>query len=461
MQDKDFDALFKRKFEHLEGRPLHSKSWNDLSSQLDAADDLRRRKVHLRYTLLMAALLLGHLAWIIYWLGPSTFFTNAQINKNPVYIQDTIVRTIKIVQYDTIYRTVIQEAFRYESFAPEKLTQTAKTGLALNSKTIAKSSLDSNSLFLPINQVEIQVNNPNEHTAVEPVAPKTSLFASSASLSTDTAIEKSIQLQAFPPTDSLTDIYGLPVEKAHTTLADTNLDSFILEQNSANIQQQMADTEIPAAFKASINQYEQPAKRKPAYPLHYMWITGGNLLLFPGKLEGYIISSGLQIEKNLSNRLAIGGSLRLGAAYAESTDIDRRFTIGSNPPENIPAEFEFAYWDVDFMPILNYNLYTHYQIASIGKTRIMAGAGSQWTSTLPHTLDYNYLNPDNLDEIDRETEEKMETRFLGIHVLMQTERPLSKRMALGLRASGLIPAQPPQTVLHNQLGLDFWLKFRI
>lgn len=457
MQDKDFDALFKRKFEHLEGRPLHSKSWNALSSQLDAADDLRQRKVHLRYALLMAALLLGHLAWIIYWLEPGAFFTNAQINKNPVYIQDTIVRTINIVQYDTIYRTVIQEAYR----SPEKLTQTAKTGLALNSKTIAKSSLDSNLLFLPINQVEIQVNNPNENTAVEPVAPKTSPFASSVSLSTDTAIENSSLLQAFPPTDSLTDLHAQPVEKAHTTLADTNFDSFILEQNSANIQQQMADTDIPAAFEASKNQYEQPAKRKPAYPLHSMWITGGNLLLFPGKLEGYIISSGLQIEKNLSNRLAIGGSLRLGAAYAESTDINRRFTIGSNPPENIPAEYEFAYWDVDFMPILNYNLYTHYRFATIGKTRIMAGAGSQWTSTLPHAMDYNYFNPDNFMEIDRETEEKVATGWLGINVLLQAERPLGKRMALGMRTSGLIPAQPPQTVLHNQLGLDFWLKFRI
>ena len=91
----------------------------------------------------------------------------------------------------------------------------------------------------------------------------------------------------------------------------------------------------------------------------------------------------------------------------------------------------------------------------------MAGIGSQWISTLPYSIEYLYINPDTFGEIDLESEKDMETRWQGLSPMLQAERPIGRKMALGARINGLVSLQPLQSVLDQHLGLDFWLKFTL
>ena len=208
-------------------------------------------------------------------------------------------------------------------------------------------------------------------------------------------------------------------------------------------------------------QPEEPIQKKPSFQWQPMWVNGAQILFFPGRLEGYVLNTGLQLERNLSNRIALGGSLRFGLASAESSDISRLPSLDNTAPVQPGPSYTFDHWDVDFMPLVQYQLYGHLRIASLGKTRLMAGAGTQWISTLPYQIDYNYIHLDRFDEEDVEFEKNTETRWQGLNLLLQAERPLGKKVALGTRLNGIVPHRPLQTVLDQSLGLDFWLKFRL
>jgi len=189
-------------------------------------------------------------------------------------------------------------------------------------------------------------------------------------------------------------------------------------------------------------------------------VGGGSLLFFPGRLEGYILTSGIQVEKRIAEKFGFGGSLRFGIGSAESTEIGRIPSSNGNFPVKPGPEFEFVEWDVDFMPFFQYQLYANLEIASFEKITIMAGGGGQWITTLPYSIDYTFVNKDSFREIDQEFEKKLNSRWQGINVFLQAERPIGKRHALGSRISGLIPLEPLQSVLDRQWGADVWLKFK-
>lgn len=461
MQDKDFDGLLKRKFEFLEGTPTPGKAWTELSAQLDAFDDQRRRKAKLGYALLLTVLLLGHLAWVLYWLGSGSEKPATSSLQHTIYSQDTIVQTIPIVKYDTIYRTIIKEnhqirpaLYQNISMAPKSSPSLISTDSPSYSNIPPPKAAQTSAPEKNTDQIYLAENSIHEGT------PELSLTPGNSNHYTAKSTIPSI-VQHSPDTSGTQNIPEEAAYSLNTPADDSEL--FILEQNES-------DTAVYSSTPAQSSDKISSKNASDAKPTttrkldaHWelMWISGYNSLLFPNKLQGFVLSSGLQIERNISSRLAVGGSLRFGLVSAESTDIDQLIIPGNDPSLNPPTGFLFSEWDADFVPLVNYHLYTHFRLANMGKTRLMSGAGAQWVSTLPHTIDYLYFNPDNLNEFDLEVEKDWDTRWQGLTLFLQAERPLSKRFALGMRASGLIPAQPPQSVLDQQLGLDLWLKFKL
>ncbi len=461
MQDKDFDGLLKRKFEFLEGTPTPGKAWTELSAQLDTFDDRRRRMAKLLYALLVATLLLGHLAWVLNWLNADSEQSGSSNLQSTTLVQDTIVQTIHIVRYDTIYRTIVEENYRIRPALSENISMTPKSSSSLIStdspsysniappKTAQTSAPEKNT-----DQIHLAENSIQEDTLELTPIPGNSDHSTAQS-----------NIPPFGQQSENTSDTQNPLEKTAlpSSAAADSAELFILEQDASDSAVDDSKSEQSSDKKTSKNasDAEQSTIRKQNAHWELLWISGYNSLLFPNKLEGFVLSSGLQIERNISSRLAVGASLRFGLASAESTDIDQLMTPGNDPSLNPPAGFVFSEWDADFVPLVNYHLYSHIKLANIGKTRLMAGAGIQWISTLPHTIDYLYSNPDNLNEFDLEVDKDWDTRWQGITLLLQAERPLSKRFALGMRASGLIPAQPPQSVLDQQLGLDLLLKFKL
>ena len=99
MQDKDFDSLLKRKFEHQDLQEYQDGKWAALTDKLDTFDHKRNARAKLIYALVLATLLLGNLAWLFNWLGNSSNRTPKPLES--VVKRDTLFQTIHVVRYDT------------------------------------------------------------------------------------------------------------------------------------------------------------------------------------------------------------------------------------------------------------------------------------------------------------------------------------------------------------------------
>ena len=439
MQDKDFDSLLKRKFEYQDLPEHEDGKWASLTDRLDAFDRRRNVLSKLVYALVLSILLLGNVAWFFNWLGTSSDRASKTIE--PVAKRDTILQTIHIVRYDTIYRTVIIEntftsPVQSAKFGNIRLPDVpAKSDPAEIPATPSNTAQLSGSASAATSGDEIKDAGTNPQMAISGTDLPMLLVQS------DNFREKGNIL--------------LPLEPLRPGPIPLDRHLVSLPIPAAN----MLSNKMPE--EQSQPQDEEPVRIKPSFHWEPMWINGGQLLSFPGRLEGYILSSGFQLERNISNRIALGGSVRFGLASVESSDISSIPSLDNTAPTPPEPGYIFDYWDVDFMPLVQYQFYGHLQLASLGKIRWMAGAGTQWISTLPYSIDYQYFHPDLFDKEDLELEKSTETRWQGLNLLLQAERPLGNKIALGARVSGLIPQRPLQTVLDQSLGLDFWLRFRL
>ncbi len=439
MQDKDFDSLLRRKFEYQDLRAHQEEKWVDLTERLDAFHQQRRRRSMLLYAFGVAALLLGNLAWLFYWLGSSSPRTSS--SPEPVVKRDTLFQTIHIVRYDTIYRTVMLENNISDPGQSVYFGDIQSPGLS------SKPNFNKRSLATFESP---QVSNGSRETtsvaAVNGAGSNPTLTGSN----TNTPIPS---VQAKTPA-AVPNVLS-PLKPLKPGLLPLDQRTFIPLIRATTLRSndilQEQDQSPP----------EEPAERKSSFRWQPIWVNGAHLLVFPGSLEGYVVTSGLQMERNISNRIALGGSLRVGLASAESSDISRIPSLDHTAPAQPGPAYIFRHWDVDFMPLIQYQLYGHLRIASLGKTRLMAGAGTQWISTMPYNIEYQYVNMDTFDEVDLESEINMETRWQGLSLMLQAERPLGKKIAFGTRVNGLVPHRTLQTVLDQSLGLDFWLKFRL
>lgn len=440
MQDKDFDSLLKRKFEYQDLPEHEDGKWASLTDRLDAFDRRRNVLSKLVYALALSILLLGNVAWFFNWQG--LYSTNTSRPLEPIVKRDTLLQTIHIVRYDTIYRTIITE---------NKFTNPAQL---LKPENIRLPNLPTNSQSYEIPASTSTVpqisGNDNEATSLGGIK-DAEINYSTRTGSSDTPVPI-IQPGNFK---GLKNIF-LPLNPLKARTIPFARHSITQSIPLPNI---LMSNEI-LQEKTQSNLEEQVQKKSP-FRWHPMWINSRQLLFFPGKLEGYVVSSGLQMERNISDRIALGASLRLGFASVESSDISRSPSLDNTAPTLPGPTYRFNHWDVDFMPLAQYQLYGHFRFASLGKTRLMAGSGALWISTSPYIIDYQYLNQDFFSEKELEFKKTAETRWQGLHLLLQAETPLSNKIAIGTRVSGLIPKRPLQTVLDQSLGLDFWLRFRL
>lgn len=439
MQDKDFDSLLKRKFEHQDLQQYQEGKWAALKDKLDAFDRKRNAQSKWVYALVIATLLLGNLAWLCYWLGNSSNRTSKPLEA--VVKRDTLFQTIRVVRFDTIYRTIILE---------NKFTGSDQPVNSGNTRPIGLSTKSSSSAFPPAITDALQISEIEREITSRQEIKDAGINPTTAASTAEAPI--------------------LPAQSGnYKDMANVLSPLKTLKPESLPLNQRISTPLIPATNLISKEilqeqnppQSEEPVEKKPSFHWQPMWVNGAQVLLFPGRLEGYVLHTGLQFERNLSNRIALGGSLRFGLAAAESSDITRLPSLDNTPPVQPGPAYTFDHWDVDFMPLIQYQIYGHLRIASLGKTRLMAGAGTQWISILPYHIDYQYFNPDRFEEKDVESEKNAETRWQGLNLLLQAERPLGNKAALGTRLNGMVPHRPLQTVLDQSLGLDFWLKFRL
>ena len=440
MQDKDFDSLLKRKFEYEDLPEPQEGKWAALTNRLDAFDRKRNALSRLLYGLAIAILLLGNVAWFFNWQETSSDRASKTIE--PVVKRDTILQTIQIVRYDTIYRTVIIE----NTFTNP--VQSVKSGNIRRPDVPAKSQ----SYEKPASSSTVPQISGNDNEATSLGGTKAAeINYSTRTGSSDTPVPiiqpgniKELK-NIFLPLN--------PLKAGTIPLARHSITQSIPLPTNLTSNEILQD-------KTQSNLEEQVQKKSP-FRWQPMWINSRQLLFFPGKLEGYVVSSGLQMERNISDRIALGASLRFGFASVESSDISRSPSLDNTAPTLPGPTYRFNHWDVDFMPLAQYQLYGHFRFASLGKTRLMAGTGALWISTSSYIIDYQYINQDFFSEKELEFKKTAETRWQGLNLLFQAERPLGKKVALGTRVSGLIPQRPLQTVLDQSLGLDFWLRFRL
>lgn len=437
MQDKDFDSLLKRKFEHQDLQEYQEGKWAALTDKLDAFDHKRNARSKLVYALVLATLLLGNLAWLFSWLGNSSNRTSKPLEA--VVKRDTLFQTIHVVRYDTLYRTIILESKFTGPDQPVNFSNTRPISTKSNSSAFPPAITDS----LQISEIERETTSRQEikDAGINPTMAASSTEAPILAAQSGNYKDKANVLSPLKSIKPESLPLNLGISNPLIPAANLISKDILQEQNPP--------------------QSEEPVEKKPSFHWQPMWVNGAQALFFPGRLEGYVLNTGLQLERNLSNRIALGGSLRFGLASAESSDISRLPSLDNTAPVQPGPSYTFDHWDVDFMPLVQYQLYGHLRIASLGKTRLMAGAGTQWISTLPYQIDYNYIHLDRFDEEDVEFEKNTETRWQGLNLLLQAERPLGKKVALGTRLNGIVPHRPLQTVLDQSLGLDFWLKFRL
>ncbi|MBL7782545.1 MAG: hypothetical protein JNM22_15065 [Saprospiraceae bacterium] len=422
MDNKDFDKIFAHKFGQIPGDPYQEQNWSELSGRMDVHERRRKRWVLFAVWPLFAMLATGNIFWWHQW-------KQAQ--------QSNLVSATAhtVIQYDTlVHRTVI-----FDTVYQQVTLMTRQ---------------DFSDPYMPISTTLSQKKQAPQQTLDN--AENLSKTTGTNTANTDALVAHIPDKQ--PEAGTQKDKIATSEIEApgHTISHRVPLPDSLLQQENTQANEKKPSPD--SLFEHLL--LEKPLVKKTrssglmlAHPRLSILAGWANPLL-SHKRSGALFGTGLGADVQVAKQIRLGADVQYwrGKLRAEETDE----LTGVEVP-NPGADYILHYWETYKLPVVSYDLHLKYYFNSSGKWAPWIGLGTQWNTTLPFDIEFDYENQSSHYEVFLPAQTHAITHWQGLTGLLGVEGTLSKHCLL---EAGAFFLQKPGSN-PGLLGKQFGLKTRL
>lgn len=422
MENKDFDKIFKNRFEQIPGEPYRESNWSGLSGRLDACESKRRRRMLFAIWPLFVLMAAGNVFWWHQWRQADN-----QLHTGGAPTQKTVV-------YDTVFhRTVIYDTVYQHT------THIIRNGIYTDQ---------------PWNSPKVVEKNGERPNAFENTSGPVKVSGKTPvqEVSNGMTVQETFQ-------PGLVHSTSTPLQTGHTTSHAVPLPDSLLQ----------ADTTLDNAKKPDlIPLLEELQHARPdivrsrqsvatfASPRVNISAGWANPLLShkrSGALFGIGLGGDVQVAKNL--RLAADVQYWRGKMKAEETEELK----GVDIPQP-GADYKLRYWETYRLPAISYDLQLRYYFQTNSAWKPWIGLGAQWNTTLPFEIEFDYENQNSYYEVFIPGQTRAITSWQGLIGTVGLERSLNKHFSFSANAFLLQHPGRNAGLLGKQFGLRSRLFYR-
>lgn len=426
MDNKDFDKIFAHKFGQIPGDPYQEQNWSELSGRMDTHERRRKRWVLFAVWPLFAMLATGNVFWWHQWKQAQQSGLVSTSTERVVHYDTLVHRT---VIYDTVYQhiTVITRQEAYNPYLPVSTTRSQKKQAPRqtldNAENLLK-TVDTNTANTGALVAHIPDNQP------ETAAEQDKIATSEMEMPGHTISHR------VPLPDSLLQKENTPAEEKKPS-SDSLFEQLLLEK--------------PVIKKT------RSSGLMLAHPRVSISAAWANPLL-SHKRSGALFGTGLGADVQVAKQIRLGADVQYWRGKLRAEETDELTSVEIPDPG---ADYILHYWETYKLPVVSYDLQLKYYFNSSGKWTPWIGLGTQWNTTLPFDIEFDYENQSSHYEVFLPAQTRAITHWQGLTGLIGLEGTLSKHCSLGAGAFFLQKPGSNPGLLGKQFGLKTRLIYQL